>query len=259
MPCKPALLFQREIELDGAVNPTPVCVCTFGPIAFTWVRHTCLPVNMSWVVSIVHPTTEWDESTQPWESDTPKFPLLPYRGQPQGRAATEAAAAEGPDSDAGCSRELCQGNHGSLTPDWTWGLVSAVGIILFCSIAGGFTGEMTATKSLSVPTATLIPQDSCVRQALHCHRLTKLITLQIHFLNTGQNTMLINLGRHRLMDCIMALPRFYQVSKEEKPSPCFQHPLSCCPCHRTQKLSGLPKASGQVTEPGQSSSPTAFP
>ena len=102
---------------------------------------------MSWLVSIVHPTTEWDESSQPWESDTPTFPLLPCRGQPQGWAPPEAAAAEGPDSDAGCSRELCQGNHESLIPDWTWGLVSAVGIILFCSIAGGFTGEMTATKS----------------------------------------------------------------------------------------------------------------
>lgn len=56
-----------------------------------------------------------------------------------------------------------------------------------------------------------VPQDSCVRQALHCNRLTKLITLQIHFLNTGQNTMLINLGHQKLMDCIMALPRFYQV------------------------------------------------
>ncbi|XP_014440586.1 spatacsin isoform X2 [Tupaia chinensis] len=55
-------------------------------------------------------------------------------------------------------------------------------------------------------------KDSCVRQALHCHRLTKLITLQIHFLNTGQNTMLINLGHHRLTDCIVALPRFYQAS-----------------------------------------------
>ncbi|ELV09798.1 Spatacsin [Tupaia chinensis] len=54
-------------------------------------------------------------------------------------------------------------------------------------------------------------KDSCVRQALHCHRLTKLITLQIHFLNTGQNTMLINLGHHRLTDCIVALPRFYQI------------------------------------------------
>lgn len=51
-------------------------------------------------------------SSQPWESDTPTFPLLLCRGQPQGWAPTEAAAAEGPDSDAGCSRELCQGNQG---------------------------------------------------------------------------------------------------------------------------------------------------
>uniref|UniRef100_A0A4X1V9M1 SPG11 vesicle trafficking associated, spatacsin n=4 Tax=Sus scrofa TaxID=9823 RepID=A0A4X1V9M1_PIG len=66
--------------------------------------------------------------------------------------------------------------------------------------------------TLMLDAAESYAKDSCVRQALHCHRLTKLITLQIHFLNTGQNTMLINLGRHRLMDCIMALPRFYQAS-----------------------------------------------
>lgn len=64
-----------------------------------------------------------------------------------------------------------------------------------------------------------------MRQALHCHQLTKLLTLQIHFLNTGQNTMLINLSRPRLMDCITALPRFYQVSREEQSSPHHQHPL----------------------------------
>lgn len=53
------------------------------------------------------------ERSRLWESDTPNtFPLLLCRGQPQGRAPTEAAAAEGPDSDAGCSRELCQGNRG---------------------------------------------------------------------------------------------------------------------------------------------------
>ena len=69
-----------------------------------------------------------------------------------------------------------------------------------------------------------------MRQALHCHRLTKLITLQIHFLNTGQNTMLINLSRHRLMDCIMALPRFYQVSA--KPHQYCRPRLCWCPCHR---------------------------
>uniref|UniRef100_A0A8C5P045 SPG11, spatacsin vesicle trafficking associated n=1 Tax=Jaculus jaculus TaxID=51337 RepID=A0A8C5P045_JACJA len=55
-------------------------------------------------------------------------------------------------------------------------------------------------------------KDFCVRQALHCKRLAKLITLQIHFLNSGQNTMLINLGHHKLTDCIMALPWFYQAS-----------------------------------------------
>ncbi|XP_058521898.1 spatacsin [Ochotona princeps] len=66
--------------------------------------------------------------------------------------------------------------------------------------------------TLTVDAAESYAKDSCVRQAQHCHRLTKLITLQIHFLNTGQNTMLINLSCHKLMDCIMALPRFYQAS-----------------------------------------------
>ncbi|XP_040602104.1 spatacsin isoform X2 [Mesocricetus auratus] len=66
--------------------------------------------------------------------------------------------------------------------------------------------------TLMLDAAESYAKDSCVRQALHCKRLTKLITLQIHFLNTGQNTMLINLGHQKLMDCIMALPRFYQAS-----------------------------------------------
>ncbi|XP_001366663.1 spatacsin [Monodelphis domestica] len=66
--------------------------------------------------------------------------------------------------------------------------------------------------TLLLDAAESYAKDSCVRQALHCHRLTKLITLQIHFLNSGQNTMLINLSRQNLTDCIMALPRFYQAS-----------------------------------------------
>ncbi|XP_008067820.1 spatacsin isoform X2 [Carlito syrichta] len=66
--------------------------------------------------------------------------------------------------------------------------------------------------TLMLDAAESYAKDSCVRQALHCHRLTKLITLQIHFLNNGQNTMLINLSHHRLTDCILALPRFYQAS-----------------------------------------------
>ncbi|XP_074091393.1 spatacsin isoform X2 [Macrotis lagotis] len=66
--------------------------------------------------------------------------------------------------------------------------------------------------TLMLDAAESYAKDSCVRQALHCHRLTKLITLQIHFLNTGLNTMLINLNRQNLTDCIMSLPRFYQAS-----------------------------------------------
>lgn len=53
-------------------------------------------------------------SSQPWESGTLPFLLLLYRGQHQGWAPTEAAATEGPDSHAGCGRELCEGNHGVL-------------------------------------------------------------------------------------------------------------------------------------------------
>lgn len=66
--------------------------------------------------------------------------------------------------------------------------------------------------TLMLDAAESYAKDSCVRQALRCHRLAKLLTLQIHFLNTGQNTKLINLGHHRLMECILALPRFYQAS-----------------------------------------------
>ncbi|XP_035756927.1 spatacsin isoform X3 [Egretta garzetta] len=66
--------------------------------------------------------------------------------------------------------------------------------------------------TLFIDAAESYSKDSCVRQSLRCSRLTKLITLQLHFLNTGQSTMLINLSRQNLMDSIMALPRFYQAA-----------------------------------------------
>uniref|UniRef100_A0A8B9PSW5 SPG11 vesicle trafficking associated, spatacsin n=1 Tax=Apteryx owenii TaxID=8824 RepID=A0A8B9PSW5_APTOW len=66
--------------------------------------------------------------------------------------------------------------------------------------------------TLFIDAAESYSKDSCVRQALRCKRLTKLITLQLHFLNTSQSTMLINLNRQNLMDCIMSLPRFYQAA-----------------------------------------------
>ncbi|KAM6308822.1 spatacsin [Aegotheles albertisi] len=65
--------------------------------------------------------------------------------------------------------------------------------------------------TLFIDAAESYSKDSCVRQSLRCSRLTKLITLQLHFLNTGQSTMLINLNRQNLMDSIVALPRFYQA------------------------------------------------
>uniref|UniRef100_A0A8B9Z8D1 SPG11 vesicle trafficking associated, spatacsin n=1 Tax=Buteo japonicus TaxID=224669 RepID=A0A8B9Z8D1_9AVES len=66
--------------------------------------------------------------------------------------------------------------------------------------------------TLFIDAAESYSKDSCVRQSLRCSRLTKLITLQLHFLNTGQSTMLINLNRQNLMDTIMSLPRFYQAA-----------------------------------------------
>ncbi|NXL62868.1 SPTCS protein, partial [Chordeiles acutipennis] len=66
--------------------------------------------------------------------------------------------------------------------------------------------------TLFIDAAESYSKDSCVRQSLRCSRLTKLITLQLHFLNTGQSTMVINLNRQSLMDSIMALPRFYQAA-----------------------------------------------
>ncbi|OXB62830.1 hypothetical protein ASZ78_008048, partial [Callipepla squamata] len=66
--------------------------------------------------------------------------------------------------------------------------------------------------TLFIDAAESYSKDSCVRQALRCSRLTKLITLQLHFLSTGQSTMLINRSRQTLMECIVSLPRFYQAA-----------------------------------------------
>ncbi|XP_042679854.1 spatacsin isoform X1 [Centrocercus urophasianus] len=66
--------------------------------------------------------------------------------------------------------------------------------------------------TLFIDAAESYSKDSCVRQALRCRRLTKLITLQLHFLSAGQSTMLINRNRQNLMECIVSLPRFYQAA-----------------------------------------------
>ncbi|KAF7239600.1 Spatacsin [Varanus komodoensis] len=66
--------------------------------------------------------------------------------------------------------------------------------------------------TLFIDAAESYSKDFCVHQSLHCNRLTKLITLQLHFLNTNRATQLINLSRKNLLGCVMALPRFYQAA-----------------------------------------------
>ncbi|XP_042328622.1 spatacsin isoform X2 [Sceloporus undulatus] len=66
--------------------------------------------------------------------------------------------------------------------------------------------------TLFIDAAESYSKDFCVRQSLRCNRLTKLITLQLHFLNTNQSTKLINLSRRSLLECLMSLPRFYQAA-----------------------------------------------
>ncbi|KAM7039231.1 spatacsin [Acridotheres tristis] len=66
--------------------------------------------------------------------------------------------------------------------------------------------------TLFIDAAESYSKDSCVRQALRCRRLTRLITLQLHFLGSGQSTRIINLGRQELPGAILALPRFYQAA-----------------------------------------------
>ncbi|XP_063268578.1 spatacsin isoform X2 [Prinia subflava] len=66
--------------------------------------------------------------------------------------------------------------------------------------------------TLFIDAAESYSKDSCVRQALRCRRLTRLLTLQLHFLGSGQSTRVINLGRQELPGAILALPRFYQAA-----------------------------------------------
>ncbi|XP_071424746.1 spatacsin isoform X2 [Pithys albifrons albifrons] len=66
--------------------------------------------------------------------------------------------------------------------------------------------------TLFIDAAESYSKDSCVRQALRCRRLTRLITLQLHFLGSGRSTRIINLGRQDLLDAVLALPRFYQAA-----------------------------------------------
>ncbi|KAM9495528.1 spatacsin [Clarias gariepinus] len=53
-------------------------------------------------------------------------------------------------------------------------------------------------------------KDSCMRQALRCVKMAKLITLQLHFLNHGQDHRVVNLRSSEILNAMMPLPRCYQ-------------------------------------------------
>ncbi|MBN3304791.1 SPTCS protein, partial [Amia calva] len=54
-------------------------------------------------------------------------------------------------------------------------------------------------------------KDSCVRQGVRCVKLAKLIALQLHFLDHGQEHRIINLQRQEILNTIVSLPHFYQA------------------------------------------------
>uniref|UniRef100_A0A8C9SK06 SPG11 vesicle trafficking associated, spatacsin n=1 Tax=Scleropages formosus TaxID=113540 RepID=A0A8C9SK06_SCLFO len=79
-------------------------------------------------------------------------------------------------------------------------------------------GEDAELKSALMKVLTLLKdaaesysKDSCLRQGLRCVKLAKLVTLQLHLLNQGQEQQVINLRPGQLLDAIVALPRCYQA------------------------------------------------
>nr|XP_005999754.1 PREDICTED: spatacsin isoform X1 [Latimeria chalumnae] len=72
--------------------------------------------------------------------------------------------------------------------------------------------SLTKVLTLLKDAAESYSKDSCVRQALRCVKLAKLVTLQLHLLNGNQYVRLINLSRQELMKHIISLPKFYQAS-----------------------------------------------
>uniref|UniRef100_A0A8C7JNZ5 SPG11 vesicle trafficking associated, spatacsin n=1 Tax=Oncorhynchus kisutch TaxID=8019 RepID=A0A8C7JNZ5_ONCKI len=74
-------------------------------------------------------------------------------------------------------------------------------------------GESALIKVLTLlkDAAESYSKDSCVRQAARCVKMAKLTTLQLHFLNHGQDQRVINLRQSDLLGAIVALPRCYQA------------------------------------------------
>uniref|UniRef100_A0AAY4E8F6 Spatacsin C-terminal domain-containing protein n=1 Tax=Denticeps clupeoides TaxID=299321 RepID=A0AAY4E8F6_9TELE len=81
-------------------------------------------------------------------------------------------------------------------------------------------GESTVTPELKaalLKVLTLLKdaaesysKDSCVRQAVRCVKMAKLVTLQLHLLSHGQDQRVINLRPPELPAAVLALPHCYQ-------------------------------------------------
>ncbi|KAJ8249250.1 hypothetical protein GJAV_G00232780 [Gymnothorax javanicus] len=70
---------------------------------------------------------------------------------------------------------------------------------------------LTKVLTLLKDAAESYSKDSCVRQAVRCVKLAKLVTLQLHFLNHGQSLRIINMAPAELLEAVVALPRCYQA------------------------------------------------
>ncbi|XP_076863202.1 spatacsin [Brachyhypopomus gauderio] len=64
--------------------------------------------------------------------------------------------------------------------------------------------------SLLKDAAESYSKDSCMRQALRCVKMAKLVVLQLHFLSRGLDHRVVNLQPSELPSAIVALPHYYQ-------------------------------------------------
>ncbi|NP_001167606.1 spatacsin isoform 2 [Danio rerio] len=70
---------------------------------------------------------------------------------------------------------------------------------------------LVKVQTLLKDAAESYSKDSCVRQAVRCVKLAKLVTLQLHFLNQGLELRIINLQHTDLQNTSNTLPHCYQV------------------------------------------------
>lgn len=79
------------------------------------------------------------------------------------------------------------------------------------AITGDLKNALVKALTLLKDAAESYSKDSCVRQAVKCVKMAKLVTLQLHFLNHGQELRVINLRPSELQSAIVSLPRCYQA------------------------------------------------